>query len=80
MHEDIQDLLVLDTRDIMETTVSEDVRHNKSLGDEQYTEIVEERLELCTKTVKTLCTRTCFHSSVGHIPSHSQSRGCCSQQ
>ena len=45
------DLLVLDTRDIMDTPVAETVRKIESLGEEQYTKFVEERLELCTKPV-----------------------------
>ena len=49
--EKTQDLLVLDTRDIMETPVAETVRKIESLGEEQYTKFVEERLELCTKPV-----------------------------
>ena len=49
--ENTQDLLVLDTRDIMETPVAETVRKIESLGEEQYTKSVEERLELCTKPV-----------------------------
>ena len=49
--ENTQDLLVLDTRDIMETPVAETVRKIESLGEEQHTKFVEERLELCTKPV-----------------------------
>ena len=49
--ENTQDLLVLDTRDIMETPVAETVRRIESLGEKQYTKFVEERLELCTKPV-----------------------------
>ena len=49
--ENTQDLLVLDTKDIMETPVAETVRKIESLGEEQYTKSVEERLELCTKPV-----------------------------
>ena len=65
--ENTQDLLVLDTRDIMETPAAETVRKTESLGQEQYTKFVEERLELCTKRV-THCSRTSCHSSVGHRP------------
>lgn len=49
--ENTQDLLVLDTRDIMDTPAAETVRKIESLGEEQYTKFVEERLELCTKPV-----------------------------
>ena len=44
--ENTQDLMVLDTIDIMETQVVENVRKI-----EQYPKFVEERLELCTKPV-----------------------------
>ncbi|XP_041473700.1 uncharacterized protein LOC121422610 [Lytechinus variegatus] len=49
--EETQDLMVLDTGDIMETTVTETVRKVESLGEEQYAKFVEERLELCTRPV-----------------------------
>ena len=49
--EHTQDLLVLDTRDIMETPVAETVRKIESLGEEQYTKFVEEKLEQCMKLV-----------------------------
>ena len=49
--ENTQDILVLDTRDIMDTPMAETVRKIESLGEEQYTKCVEERLELCTKPV-----------------------------
>ena len=75
--ENTQDLLVLDTRDIMETPVAETVRKIESFGEEQYTKFVEERLELCTKTH---CPRTSCHSSVGHRPRRSQSSRCNSPQ
>lgn len=65
--ENTQDLLVLDTRDIMDTPAAETVRKIESLGEEQYTKFLEERLELCTKPV-THCSRTSCHSSVGHRP------------
>ena len=43
-----QDLLVIDTRDIMDTQVAETVRRIETLGKEQYTKFVTERLERCT--------------------------------
>ena len=49
--ENTQDLLVLDTRDIMDTPAAETVRKIESLGEEEYTKFVEERLELCAKPV-----------------------------
>ena len=39
--ENTQNLLVLDTRDIMETPVAKTVRKIESLGEEQYTKFVE---------------------------------------
>jgi len=47
--ENSQDLLVFDTRYIMETPVAENVKKIGSLREEQYTKFVEERLELSTK-------------------------------
>ena len=50
-----QDLLVIDTRDIMDIMeVAETVRRIKTLGEEQYTKFVTESLEKCT----TLVTQT----------------------
>ena len=49
--EDSQDLLVIDTRDVMDVAVADTVRKVKSLGEEQYKKFVEERLKLCTKPV-----------------------------
>ena len=46
-----QDLLVIDTRDIMDIKVAETVRRIETLGEEQYTTFVKERLEQCTTTV-----------------------------
>ena len=46
-----QDLLVIDTRDVMDAAVAETVRKVESIGEEQYKKFVDERLELCTKAV-----------------------------
>ena len=46
--EDSQDLLVIDTKDIMDTQVAETVRKIETLGEKQYTEFVTDRLEQCT--------------------------------
>ena len=46
-----QDLLVIDTRDIMDIKVAETVRRIETLGEEQYTTFVKERLEQCTTPV-----------------------------
>ncbi|XP_061580540.1 uncharacterized protein LOC133446517 [Cololabis saira] len=49
--EESQDLLVLDTKDIMTTAVADTVRNVESLGAQQYKTFVEERLEQRTKPV-----------------------------
>ena len=46
-----QDLLVIDTRDIMDTQVAETVRRIETIGNEQFTKFVTERLEECTTPV-----------------------------
>ena len=74
--ENTQDLLVLDTRDIIETPVAETVRKIESLDEEQYTKFVEERLELCTKPVTDTLPKNNCHSSVSPRPRRSQSRRC----
>jgi len=61
--EDSEDLIVLDTRDIMDSAVAETVRKIESLGEEQYTKFVEERLEQCTKEVTEPIPRTNCHCS-----------------
>lgn len=43
--EESQDLLVLDSRDIMNSSVADTVRKVESLGAQQYKSFVEERLE-----------------------------------
>jgi hypothetical protein len=62
-----QDLLVIDTRDIMDPQVAETVRRIETLGEEQYTKFVTERLE---KSVRHWShkqfRRTNCHCSVGH--------------
>ena len=42
-----EDLLVIDTRDIVDAEVAETVRKIETLGEEQYIEFVTERLEQC---------------------------------
>lgn len=49
-----EDLLVIDTRDIVDSEVAETVRNIETLGEEQYTKFVTERLEKC----ETLITET----------------------
>lgn len=49
--EESQDLLVLDSKDIMDSSVADTVRKVESLGAQQYKIFVEERLEQRTKPV-----------------------------
>jgi len=51
--ENSEDLLVLDTRDIMSSAVTETVRRIETIGEELYKNYVEERLEKCEKPVIT---------------------------
>ena len=46
-----QDLLVIDTRDIVDTEVAETMRRIETLGKEKYAEFVKEGLEECTAPV-----------------------------
>ena len=46
-----QDLMAIDTRDIMDTQVAETVRKIETLGEEQYAAFVSERLEQCTTPI-----------------------------
>ena len=46
-----EELLVLDTRDILDTSVGEKVRKAEMVGEEQYQIFVEERLIKCDKPV-----------------------------
>jgi len=49
--EESQDLLVLDTKDIMDASVAETVRKVESLGEDQYKSFVDERLDQPTKPI-----------------------------
>ena len=49
--EQSQDLLVIETRDIVDTQVADAVRRIITLGEEQYTEFVTQRLERCTTPI-----------------------------
>ena len=46
-----QDLLVIDTRDIVDTQIADTVRRITTLGEEQYSKFVTERLEKCTTPI-----------------------------
>ena len=52
-----QDLLVLDTRDIMDSCVVKTVRRVEALGEEQYKVFVEKRLEKCEKPITEVITK-----------------------
>ena len=58
-----QDLLVLDTKDIMNISVGETVRMAEALGEEQFKKFVEERLVKC---VLIYLAKTSCHFSVVH--------------
>ena len=49
--EESQDLLIIDTRVMMDDAVADLVRKVESLGEDQYKKFVEERLESCTKPI-----------------------------
>ena len=51
------DLLVIDTRDVMDDAVAETVRNIEHLGKNQYEKFVTERLVLCTKPVTETLSR-----------------------
>ena len=61
-----QDLLVLDTKDIMNISVGETVRKAEAFGEEQYKKFVEERLVKCEKPITTYLVKTSCHFSVIH--------------
>ena len=46
-----QDLLVLDTRDIMDKSVGKTVQEIEAIGEDQYKVFIEERLEKCEKPI-----------------------------
>ena len=46
-----QDLLVLDTRDIMDNSVEKTVQEIEAIGEDQYKRFIEERLEKCEKPI-----------------------------
>ncbi len=52
-----QDLLVLNKRDIMDTSMVETVQRIEALGAEQYKVFVEERLEKCDKPINEVITK-----------------------
>ena len=52
-----QDLVVLDTKDIMNISVGETVRKAEALGEEQYKKFVEERLVKCEKPITDILSK-----------------------
>ena len=70
--ENSEDLLVLDTRDIMSSSVTETVRRVETIGEELYKKYVEERLEKCEKPITEVITKNklaLFRTPVKHQPS-----------
>lgn len=55
--ESSEDLMVLDTRDILDTSVAETVRTADSLGKEQYKAFVEERLVWCEVPITSVISK-----------------------
>ena len=49
--EQTEDLLVLDTRDILHISIGEAIRKVETLGEEQYQNFVDERLIKCEKPI-----------------------------
>ena len=56
--EQTEDLLILDTRDILDTSVGEAVRKVEALGKEQYQLFVDERLSKCEKPITDVIPKT----------------------
>lgn len=58
--EETPDLMVLDTRDIMDSSVGETVRKVETVGKEQYTKFVEERLCQSAKPITDVISKNKF--------------------
>ena len=56
--EESQDLMVHDTRDIMTSSVGETVQNVETIGEKQYREFVEERLQ-AAKPLRNITTQDC---------------------
>lgn len=69
-----EDLLVIDRRDIVDSEVAETVRNIETLGEEQYTKFVTERLEKCKHLSRKRFQRTSCHCLVGHLSKLNRSR------
>ena len=70
--ENSEDLLVLDTRDIVSSSVTETVRRVETIGEELYKKYVEKRLEKCEKPITEVITKNklaLFRTFVKHQPS-----------
>ena len=66
------DLLVLDSKNIIDTAVVDTLRHIEKLGQDQYEAYVEERLINQTKPITDPIKRTVSHFSVVHLSEKSQ--------
>ena len=65
--EESEDLLFLDTRDIMNVTVCETGRNVELLGEEQYHRFVKERLVESAKPITEQLHKTGYHCLVANL-------------
>ena len=72
--EQSQDLLFLDTGDILDPSVGESVRKAEKLGEKQYHNFVEERLVKCEKSILDVIPKTSWYCSVTRHQSPPQSK------
>ncbi len=71
--EQSEDLLVLDTKDILDPSVAEAVKKVETLGVEQYQKFVEERLVKCKKPVTDVISKNKL-PLLKHTLNHSSSK------
>ena len=63
-----QDLLVLDTRDIMDSSIGETVLGIEALGEDQYKKLIEEWLQKCEKPSQNQSSKiSCLYSVDQHL-------------
>ncbi len=74
--EQSQDLLVLDTRDILHPSVGESVRKAEELGEKQYNTFVDERLVKHEVPIRDVITKSSWFCLVTHHESPPQSKRC----
>ena len=71
--EQSEDLLALDTRDILHTSVGDAVRKAEALGKEQYQKFVDERLVKCEKPITDVISKNKL-TLLSHTPDKSPSK------